>query len=541
MGTFPNYSVDYSTINAETWIPKLTAILPAELSSVSNNYDSFVIITHNIEIAKTNIATRKFSKDIDLALEANATINSSVQDIHIIPTSKAPGKRLILAITGRIDRYIDDVRVYQDTALKAMKKVVASGSINPLVIVIFPDKNKKYRHAGDVAIGSALGSVWEPLESREFKPLMPHIKNIGWILKGNDSSRENVDTIRAIELGKFLSRDITGTEPERMSAPKLAELVEKEFKGSSVKVSVESDFHKIDNEYPLIGAVARASKPVERHHPRIIRLEYRPAGNIERTIFLNGKGLTYDTGGADLKTGGHMTGMSRDKGGAGSVLGIMRTLAVLKPEHVAVVAYVGAVRNSIGSESFVTDEIINSRAGVRVRIGNTDAEGRLVLCDLLAKSKEDAISAKNPIIFSVATLTGHSYRAYGPYPIAIENGVAAQHGFVKLMEEIGASWGEPFEHSIVRREDYAFVANKTSAEDVISCNSEASVNTARGHQFPMAFLDIASGLINHDIGSDRELPFIHIDIGGSGVEGGSWAFGRPSGSSILNLLTTFIL
>src|SRR5439155_798613 len=78
---------------------------------------------------------------------------------------------------------------------------------------------------------------------------------------------------------------------------------------------------------PLIGAVARASYAVPRHHPRIIRLTYEGAGPIERTIFLAGKGVTYDTGGADLKTDGHMAGMSRDKGGAAAIAGLLRVVA----------------------------------------------------------------------------------------------------------------------------------------------------------------------------------------------------------------------
>ena len=83
------------------------------------------------------------------------------------------------------------------------------------------------------------------------------------------------------------------------------------------------------------------------------------------SLFFIGKGITYDTGGADVKTGGHMRGMSRDKGGAGGVSGFMKTVSLLQPEHVNVTAYLAFVRNSIGSNAYVSDEIIVSRAGVR--------------------------------------------------------------------------------------------------------------------------------------------------------------------------------
>src|SRR5262249_4760350 len=154
--------------------------------------------------------------------------------------------------------------------------------------------------------------------------------------------------------------------------------------GGPIKIDILSDPKRIKKEYPLIGAVARASFGIARHEPRIIRLEYSPpGGKVQRTLLLAGKGVTYDTGGADLKVNGHMAGMSRDKGGAGAIAGLFELLAEAKPKGVRVVGLLGMVRNSIGPDAYVTDEIIPSRAGVRVRIGNTDAEGRLVLADLL--------------------------------------------------------------------------------------------------------------------------------------------------------------
>ncbi len=97
------------------------------------------------------------------------------------------------------------------------------------------------------------------------------------------------------------------------------------------------------------------------------------------SIFLIGKGVTYDTGGADIKYGGVMRGMSRDKCGAAACAGFMKTISYLKPKNVNVIADLGFVRNSAGPDNYVSDEIIVSRAGVRVLIGNTDAEGRMVM------------------------------------------------------------------------------------------------------------------------------------------------------------------
>jgi leucyl aminopeptidase len=252
---------------------------------------------------------------------------------------------------------------------------------------------------------------------------------------------------------------------------------------------------------------------------------------------LAGKGLTYDTGGADLKAGGVMAGMSRDKGGAAAVAGLVLTAAKLKLKGIRLVAELGVVRNSIGSDAFVSDEIVTSHAGCRVRIGNTDAEGRLVLADLLSHLRVEASKEDEPRLFSVATLTGHASRAVGPYNIALDNGPARAIGIAEKLMAAGDRFGDPFEVSRLRREDFDFVQPHSKADDVLSCNNAPSSATPRGHQFPMAFLYLASGLDKHGMDSAVPLPFTHIDIGGSGCDGGDWQHGRPSGRPLVAMLT----
>ncbi len=154
---------------------------------------------------------------------------------------------------------------------------------------------------------------------------------------------------------------------------------------------------------------------MKRHQGRIIKLLYDPSkfSPIDTTVFLVGKGITYDTGGADIKYGGHMAGMHRDKCGAAFVAGFFKTLSLLKPKGLKVYGTLCLARNSVGEESYVADEIITARSNMRVRIGNTDAEGRMVMADLLCEAKEQALNETNPFLFTIATLTGHVIRAYG--------------------------------------------------------------------------------------------------------------------------------
>ena len=164
----------------------------------------------------------------------------------------------------------------------------------------------------------------------------------------------------------------------------------------------------------------------------------RDAAEVQ-SLFLVGKGVTYDTGGADVKISGAMFGMSRDKTGASTLAGFVYTLGLLKPSKLRVFAELGVVRNSIGSESYVSDEIIAGHSGQRVKVVNTDAEGRLVMADCLSHLRVKALSAANPQLCTVATLTGHAGIAFGPYTVLIDNGPAQKKNHATSFARQGAT------------------------------------------------------------------------------------------------------
>jgi leucyl aminopeptidase len=458
----------------------------------------------------------------------DAALRGKEREVSVSAASELPGGRLVVASTGSLDDDTADVRSFAEAAQAGVARAKKAGARRPLLVVCPVDGDPRFAHAIEVAALGALSAAWTPLECRpsESEALL----GIGLLPAGEAAIGVDGAAVGALERARFACRDMTGTEPETMAPEGMADYAERALAGLGLKVSVERSRDAIHRGFPLVEAVGRASYRVERHHPRIIRIEYQGAGTAERSFFFAGKGVSYDTGGADLKTGGHMAGMSRDMGGAGAVLGLMRWLGESQPAGVRVVGLIGAVRNSVGADAYVSDEIITSRAGVRVRIGNTDAEGRLVLADLLAALREEAATAARPALFSIATLTGHVERAYGPYTAILENGAARAAGLGDRIALAGERFGDPLERSRVRREDYAFIQGRTGAEDVLSCNTQPSSMTARGHQFPFAFLDLVSGLAR------RGLPFAHLDIAGSATEGGDFQFGRPSAAPMLALI-----
>jgi len=506
-------------------IPALVGLSLDSLSAEAPAYDALVVVSASpVADYLGQLALPGAARSaIESVLAVDRAFARGAQAPVVFPAPGVPGERLVLATCNTLREDIDDVRVIAETVTAAIHRAVAAGARKPLVTVATPD-DPKYVRALDVAALAALASQWHALEAREANKVGPCADTIA--IAGLDPRRAT--RLRAIELGRALGRDITGTEPERMAPMRAAQLCESSFAGSGVRVKVITD----TSAYPLLSAVARASNVVERHRPCVIELEYVPeGGRFERTIYLAGKGLTYDTGGADLKVNGAMAGMSRDKGGAGAVAAFVRACAASKLEGVRVVALLGMVRNSIGEESFVSDEVITSHAGVRVRIGNTDAEGRLVLADLLSDLRTRAIAdGGESVIASMATLTGHVIRAFGPYVGAIENKASRDKGVIAGLVECGERWGEPFEWTRVRREDYAFCAAKSNAEDLVSSNRLASVDTMRGHQGPFAFLDVASGI------KGSGLPYVHLDIGGAAFAPLDWQFGRPTSAPSVAML-----
>lgn len=489
--------------------PDLISVADHDAALTDPRFDAVVWVCADVHAGPQSIAG---------LIKAHSAIDARLgQAPALLHAPALPGGRLIVAPTGRLDRIQDDVRRISDAAAAGIALARDAGARTPVVLASVPDGAFE-RSAEALALG-ALEGLWAPLSAREAlgEAACEPITRVGVV-----AAPAVLTVAAAMEDGRRLARDLCGTEPERMRPEAFADYCVAAFAGTGVQVEIKADV----DEYPLLAAVSRASMVVPRHRPRIARLTYTPDGPVHTTLLLAGKGVTYDTGGADLKTGGHMAGMSRDKGGAAAAAGMVRSIAALAPKGVAVIAELGLVRNSVGPDSFVTDEIIKSHAGVRVRIGNTDAEGRLVMADLLSHLREDAAKVPGPHLFTVATLTGHSVIAMGEYSLAMDNKPARAERTAEAIAATGEIWGDPFELSRLRREDFAIIAPRTANEDVISCNNLPSSRTPRGHQFPMAFLARASGL------EDGPYRYTHMDIGGSATVGSDWQHGRPTGRPV---------
>jgi len=475
--------------------------------------------------------------------------HAAAEKVSFLTPTSIPSGRLVLSPSGPLNRDVDDARRLSDAAHAGIVRALASGARRPLLVSPARVALPGFEDALLAATLGALHATYVPLEVREAKQKFgskgakdsTKVDAMGVFVARDVEMWRNgvVELARAIESGRVVARDIGGSDPERMAAPRVAEYVEEIFSGEKTKVKVRtiSDRAEFERDYPCYAAVDRAAAQVPRHSGRVIWLEYEGSGPIESTLFLVGKGITYDTGGADIKAGGVMAGMHRDKCGAATVAGFFKTLDVVQPKNIKVVGGLAMCRNSVGSDCYVADELITSRAGVRLRVGNTDAEGRMAMVDLLCHAKEMALSAVNPHLMTIATLTGHAILAVSAkYTIVMENGPARRKAMARNIQAVGESVADPFEISTVRREDFAFVKGPSEYEDILQANNAPSARTARGHQYPAAFMMATSGLDKHGLDSTTPLPYCHLDIAGS-----SGPFpGIPTGAPIPTMTKYFM-
>ena len=512
--------------------------------------------------ARIIVAERNLPKG-DKALQDLADVDAGFATRLVTAASSEHG-RIVLSPVGSLRGDMDDVRKVADAAACGAAAAFAMGATDltlhvdqNLASVEHPAHGKDaYAHAALVGKLAVLQRSYVTLQAREAAtPKASPLKSLTLDPSGHQAGADLAD---AIEAGLVLARDIGSGDPERMTPLRLAEAVVAACEGvSGVQIDVISDVDVLRSEYPLLFAVARASISVERHRPCVVRLEWSGSGKTTRTVVVAGKGVTYDTGGADLKVGGSMSGMRRDKCGAAAAAGFFLSCVHADPALTAglkLVVELGCVRNSIGPDAFVPDEIIVGHSGRRVLIGNTDAEGRLVLADVLSHLRDrvtrDRAAHPNPTLVSLATLTGHAVRCFGNYATAIDNMAAkAAGGIAPRIASAGARLGQPLEVSVLRKEDYAFIAPGAKGTpvaagagagemyDVLQCNNGPSSTTTRGHQFPMAFLDVASGLSGHGAASCLPLPYCHIDLADSIAD----ERGIETGSPIVPLFGRFVL
>jgi len=218
----------------------------------------------------------------------------------------------------------------------------------------------------------------------------------------------DAEEARAVVHACALARDMVNT-PANDMGPLQIETIAREIAeqyGASIAVVIGDALNAAN--YPAVHAVGRAAAP--GREPRMIEIAWGDPGHP--VVCVIGKGVVFDTGGLDIKPSSGMRLMKKDMGGAAHALALGRMVMALDLP-VRLVVLVPAVENAISGDAMRPGDVIASRKGLSIEIGNTDAEGRLILADALTRAAE-----LNPVLtLDLATLTGAARVALGPQVI----------------------------------------------------------------------------------------------------------------------------
>ena len=222
------------------------------------------------------------------------------------------------------------------------------------------------------------------------------------LVVADEAETENAEAL-AVLRSSLLVRDLVNTPTEHMGPADLEAVASRLAQAYQGQLTVLVGDELLAWNFPSIHAVGRAS----HRPPRLIELSW--GNEAHPHVAIIGKGVCFDTGGLNIKTIDGMRNMKKDMGGAAHALALAQLVMSLRLP-IRLTLLVPAVENSIAGNSFRPGEVIVTRQGLSVEVDNTDAEGRLVLCDALAYAAEK----KPALILDFATLTGAARVALGP-------------------------------------------------------------------------------------------------------------------------------
>ncbi|WP_462155792.1 leucyl aminopeptidase family protein [Pseudoalteromonas piscicida] len=305
-----------------------------------------------------------------------------------------------------------------------------------------------------------------------------------------------------------LARDLVNTPAADMMPQHMAEVMEElsEQYGASFEQIIGDEL--LEQNYPTIHMVGRASD----NAPRLLDLRWGDENHAKLTLV--GKGVCFDSGGLDLKPASGMRNMKKDMGGAAHVIALANMIMAAKlPVRLRVL--IPAVENAVSRNAFRPGDVIKTRKGITVEIDNTDAEGRLVLCDALAEAQTEAPE----LLIDFATLTGACRIALGtelPAFYSTDQAIASE------LMEIGLGNADPI-WQLPLFDQYKALF-KSDIADIANCGSTPFGGSITAALYLKEFVEPAM------------TPWLHFDVMAWNVRA---LPGRPVGGEALGLRTMF--
>jgi leucyl aminopeptidase len=351
------------------------------------------------------------TKDVDEALggslaQALATLGATGEagEITKIPSAGRLTAPLIVAVGMDAPAAGDatfDPEVLRRAAGSAVRGLLQArppaGPEDMRIALALPARDSA--EAAAVALGALLGGY----SFRRYRSEPAPGASLTVLAHASDAA-EAVQRAQVLADAVALVRDLVNTPPSDLVPATFAARAEQVAASSGLAITILDESALADGGYGGIVGVGQGSV----HPPRLVRLEHAPQG-ASRSLVLAGKGITFDSGGLSLKPAKSMEAMKSDMSGAAAVLGAIQAIGALRLP-VRVVAYLPLAENMPSGSAQRPSDVLTMFGGTTVEVTNTDAEGRLVLADVLAASAADSPD----ILVDVATLTGAQIVALGP-------------------------------------------------------------------------------------------------------------------------------
>ncbi|MGK2348273.1 leucyl aminopeptidase [Actinomyces sp. W5033] len=309
-------------------------------------------------------------------------------------------------------------------------------------------------------------------------------------------------TALALAEGVALTRDLVNEPPNRLTPAVFADLARDVAASAGLEVEVLDERALAEQGFGGILGVGKGSV----HPPRLVRLVWAPEG-ARRSVAMVGKGITFDSGGLSLKPAASMPEMKSDMAGAATVLGTLLAAARLGL-GVRVEAWLALAENLPAADAQRPSDIVTVYGGTTVEITNTDAEGRLVMADALAR----AVREEPDALLDVATLTGAQIVALGEHVSGVMGTPALRDAVVSAAVAAGeAFWPMPLPEHLRSRLDSPYAALRNA------------VTGSRGGGM------LTAGLFLREF--TGSVPWAHLDVAGPAFNDGEpWA-GVPTGGT----------
>ena len=453
-----------------------------------------VLVTEGFRAGKDPV-----SRLVAAALAARDLEPTAGKLLHAYRAEGIAATRVILAGAG------DASAKRLHAAVQAATGALRSSTARKLTIVLPPGSGPEAVRAavcGTAESSYVYVATKSKPEARELKKVVVGVDDAG-------AYKAAFQRARAAAVGIEFARELGNLPPNHATPTRLGEEASRLAKahGFNVEVFGPKEVARIGMG-SFMGVAKGSAEPL-----RFITLRYDGGPRGEPPVVLVGKGITFDTGGISIKPSAEMDEMKYDMGGAASVLGTFRALAELKP-RVNVVGLIPSCENMPDGGSYKPGDILNSLSGQTIEVLNTDAEGRLILCDALTYAER----FKPRAVIDIATLTGACVVALG----GVRSGLFASDDALadQLLQAGDAAldpcWRMPLD------DEYA-EGLKTNFADVANVAGRAG-----GAVVAAKFLHRFT----------QNYPWAHIDIAGTAWKGGAskGSTGRPVGLLIEYLL-----